>query len=345
MTILKPPNQLTDILKLLADYQELNANLNEKNKLDVEKLKLEYVCFIELNLKRDLHLLSSIADSGDAESLDGVQNNYKKTFYYVLMILGTINDAAKSYLFGSALILLIPHLSLPIRVILSVFYIIFEAILFQGFEVVLLKDALGVTLKTHLQEYINVNIEQIRTITRINRLLVDIQVSMIEFRLYRDYLSIVTILNDDLHKKLYSQQLYEDSIYKKLLKIAFLGFGIISNVGGSYFMVNAVLTVWAPALLGTPLGWAIIGLAIIVELGFYYAMGATGVVRLFNSERDSFNILKKELGLFDKERLCFFSRHLKKEEFNLKPRVLHDVETQTDFEEKSSEISYCTIGH
>ena len=47
MTILKPPNQLTDILKLLADYQELNANLNEKNKLDVEKLKLEYVCFIE----------------------------------------------------------------------------------------------------------------------------------------------------------------------------------------------------------------------------------------------------------------------------------------------------------
>lgn len=151
-----------------------------------------------------------------------------------------------------------------------------------------------------------------------------------EDKLYQDYQSVVTTLNTDLNTKFQSLQSYEEPLSKKILKIAILGFGMITNIASSYFMFNAVLKVWAATLVGTPLGWGILILAILVELGFYYAMIATSILRLLNSDHDKFNVLKNELNIFEQEHLLFFSKALKKQEFNLRYRIVHDMATQTE---------------
>lgn len=314
------------VLKLLKDYQKLSRDTNEENRLESEVLKLEHIKLIECNLKRDLYLLPA---RGISVAVQPPQ--YRKKLYYSLMILGTLNDAARNYMFGSALISLIPNLAQPLRIILSILYIVFEAILFYGFEIALLKDALAISnTSTNLSSYINTNIEQVRTVTRINQLLVHIQVLDMDDKQYQDYHSLVAVLNADLHTKLHSLQSYEAPWYKKTFKVAVLGFGVITNIASSYFLFNAVLTTWAATLVGTPLGWGVIILAIVVELGFYYAMGAASILRLLNSDSDHFNVLKNELSMFEQDHLLFFSKHVKKQEINLSHRMVHDRATQTE---------------
>lgn len=314
------------VLKLLEDYQKLQPDINQENRLEIEKLKLECIKLIEFNLKRDLRI--SLVN----EDFEEVQfQQHQRRLYYVLMILGTINDAARNYMFGFTLISLIPNLSKPIQIILSILYIVFEAILFYGFEIALLRDALWIPKKsTNLSCYINTNIQQIRAITRINQLLVNIQVLDMDDKLYQDYQSVVTVLNADLNTKFHSLQSYEESFSKKILKMAVLGFGMITNIASSYFMFNAVLTAWAASLVGTPLGWTIIVLAILVELGFYYAMGAASILRLLNSDRDNFNILKNELNMFEQKNPFFFSKRIKKQDAKSQCQIMHDMATQTE---------------
>ncbi|MCR9191498.1 MAG: hypothetical protein NXI01_02425 [Gammaproteobacteria bacterium] len=315
----------------MEGYQKLSEHSNEEDKLEIEKLKLAYIQCIELHLKRDLQLLPSQLNDEEAPPREALQSYCKKILYYLLMIFGTLNDAVRNYLFGSALFSLIPNLVLPIRIILSVFYIVFEAILFYGFELFLLRSALGISnSKTNAHKFLSVNIEQVRATTRINQLLMSIQVLTLDDQLYQDYRTVVASLNDDLEVKRHSIQCYDELFSKKLLKASVLGFGIITNIASSYFMIHSVLTTWAAALLGTPLGWGIIFLAILVELGFYYFMGAAGVIRLMNANHDDFKTLKNELSIFNQEHLTLFSTHVRKKEHCTQATVLHDMGTQTD---------------
>jgi len=324
-------SQQNKVTKLVEDYQKLSENSTEKNKLEVENLKLGYIQDIELYLKRDLQLLPCQLNNEEVLPGEASQNYRKKILYYILLVFGTLNDAVRNYLFGSALIALIPNLVLPIRIILSVCYIVFEAVLFYGFELFLLRNALGIAnSKVDAHRLVSVNIEQVRTIARINQLLVSIQVLTLDDQLYQDYRTVVASLNADLETKFNSLQRFDDSFSKKLLKAAILGFGIMTNIASSYFMINSVLTAWAPILLGTPLGYGIICLAIMVELGFYYFMGAAGVIRLMNAHHDDFKILKNELRIFNQKNTTFFSTHVRKKECSVKSTVLHDVATQTD---------------
>lgn len=316
---------LGNVLKLLEDYQQLKRDANEENWLDIEKSKLEHIKLIELNLKRDLSIFPMKGGSEEEQP-----QQYKKILYYILMVLGTINDAARSYMFGCALISLIPSLSQTIRIILSILYIVFEAILFYGFEISFLRDALGISNKsTHYVSYTNTNIEQVRIVTRINHLLANIQVLDMDAKLYQDYQSLVTVLNTDLQTKFYSLQSYEEPFSKKILKMAILGFGMITNIASSYFMLNTLLKAWAATMVGTPLGWGIIILAILVDLGFYYAMGGASILRLLNSGQDNFNVLKNELSLFEQEHLLFFSKRINKKEVKLSHIIVRDMATQT----------------
>lgn len=319
------PNR-SHVLKLLDDYQKALQYCNKENRLQIEKIKLEHIQRFELNLKQDLRL--PIFGLNPQERID---NHYKKALYYVLMTLGTINDAARNYMFGSALISLIPKLSPPMRIMLSILYIFFEATFFYAFEVALIREALGISdQKTDSSDYMSVNIEQARSITRINRLLVSIQVINMDGQLYENYQLVVTQLNCDLNIKLRFLQAYEESFSNKLIKSVVVGFGAITNIASSYYLFAAVLRAWAAKLLDTPTGWALILLAILVELGFYYAMGAASILRFMNTDHDNFNVLKNELMMFDQEHHLFFSTRIKKQETNTRHRLLQNVATQTD---------------
>jgi hypothetical protein len=63
-------------------------------------------------------------------------------------------------------------------------------------------------------------------------------------------------------------------------------------------MANSLITLLAPTLLGTPIGWSMVCLTVIAGLGFYYAMDATSMTRLINPSFDGYHTLQNELQAF-----------------------------------------------
>ena len=258
------------------------------------------------------------------------RETYKKILFYTLMILGAILDGARNYLFGNTLISLIPNLSQPLHIILSILYIIFSVILFYGFDVAMLRNALGIAdVKTDSYLVVSLNIEQLQKVAIINRWLM----LSVDDTIFQKYKQVIKVLNDDMRAKYRAIQNYEESFVIKILKAAVLGFGIISNIAGSYFMINAILATWAATLVGTPLGWGIILLAISVNLGFYCAMGAASIMRLMSPHYANNMTLKKEINLFERDYISFFSRHIENREQTTQrglQRTVKDAATQTD---------------
>lgn len=324
-------DQNSSITNYIEAYQNLQENINPNDNLRTEKLKLQIIEQIEFKLKNDIqfHLPTDLHE--EALSINIAQTNRKKITYYLLLILGITLDTTKNFVFGYTLITLIPGLSFLTQVILTICYLILGAILFYGFEIVLLKKSLGVlNIHTNLNQIINVQIKQIETIKSINRLLSSISALSIDDNKYSNYVTITNIFNQDLQAKYEAMQPYEQSFFKKALMFSVLAFGVISKVASSYFLMSTILSAWAASLVGTPLGWLIIILAIMVELGFYKAMGATGVIQLMNSDLEDLKVLKKNLHSFNSEYPnLFFQRttHLRP---RLEYKIMRDAYTQTE---------------
>ena len=320
--------QLKNILTLINDYEALSKSSDEDNKLGIEKLKLNCMRLVENHLKQDLQSLSGMTIKEDEQTYTFF---YTELLYYILAVLGITTDAAIKYLFGSTLIALIPNITRSEQIILSIFYIILEAILFYAFQVALLRNALGIAdIKTQFHEYNCTNIDQCQIVTRINRLLINLKESGIDNKAYEEYKTMVVILNNDLLTKYHAMQDYEESFFKKLLKIVLLAFGMITDIASTYYTINAVLTLCAPTLIGTPLGLVLIILAITTGLGFYYAMGASGIMRMMSLDYESHKTLNKELSSFKQEHMLFFSNHIRASRTILNSKIECDIERSTE---------------
>lgn len=324
-------DQNPSIINDIEAYQNLQGNINPNDKLRTENLKLQIIKQIELKLKNDIqfHLPAEVHE--EALSINLSQTNRKKITYYILLILGIILDTTKNFVFGYTLITLIPGLSPLTQILLTMCYLILGAILFYGFEIALLKKSLGVLdIHTNLHQIINTQIEQIQAVKTINRLLSSISALSIDNQKYSNYVTITNIFNQDLQAKYSAMQPYEQSFFKKALMFAVLAFGVISKVASSYFLMSTILSAWAASIVGTPLGWLIIILAIAVELGFYKAMGATGVIQLMNTDLEDLKVLKNELYSFNREYPTLFFQRVTSLKLRTEQKVLQDAQTQTE---------------
>ena len=202
-------------------------------------------------------------------------------------------------MFGSTLFALIPGISNPVLLVASIAFTVLSSVLFYAFEVTFLKDALGIHYKnTDVALFVEIYTSQLKTTISINQLLTTIHMQEVKNSVYNEYIQLTNLLNQDLRSKHAAIGPYPESILKKILKVGILAFGALSSIAGSYFFANALLTVLAASLVGTPVGWAIIGLTVLAGLGFYYAMDATSMIRLANPAFDKYHLLKKELEQF-----------------------------------------------
>lgn len=329
---LLPPNRFdhnSSIADLITAYEELHANLRTENQLHIEIEKLHIIFCVELKLKREILQPEML---GRIEVLQQ-QTFFEKILYYILMILGILHSAIKSYMFGSGLVALIPALSSPIRILLSLFYVCLQTILFYGFDISLLKNRFGFSgSNTNLYRFIDTLIEQASAINTINRLLSTVLVFTMDDESKADYGRIVKLFNQDFQRKYQTLQANDSSIYRKIAVIGMVGFGIISTIAGSYFMTNSLLTFYAANLIGTPWGWAIIALFVSIELGFYYAMGATGIINLINKDYKNVNKLHREFSIFQNEQNIAHLRQIKNLNERFGPKQQKEAATQTDQE-------------
>lgn len=322
---------MRSISQIREDFTRLSQNTTE-DQLSVEKKKLSLISMVESKLRTDLQFPLITTLSNEIQHSYIYRTRYTKILYSFLLILGTIQVSARHYLFGSALIALIPNLSPSVIMTLSGFYVLLNLLLFYGFEVALLKNALGITnANTKTNQLISTHLEQIQKIKTMNQLLSNISALQLDERLYKDYERLIATLNQDLQKKYTTVQTNDNSVYRKTLTVATLGLATISYIASGYFLINTILKALAAPLIGTPVGFIIIFLSLFVDLGFYYAMGATGIVRMFNSDNENYKTLKTELDLFNSEQNHTFFKRPKDITPRFMPKLSRDAATQTEF--------------
>ncbi len=317
----------SSIADLIVAYEEMHANLRTENQLHIEIEKLHIILCVESKLKREILQPVMI---GRVEAPQQ-QTFFEKLLYYVLMSFGILHSLFRSYMFGNGLVALIPALSSPVRIMLSLLYVCLQTILFYGFDISLLKSRFGFSgSNTNLYQFINTLIEQIGAINSINRLLSTVLVFTIDNESKADYDRIIAIFNQDFQRKYQVLQTNDNSIYRKIAIVGMVGFGVVSTIAGSYFMTNSILLFYAANLVGTPWGWAIVALFVAIELGYYYAMGATGVVNLINKDYKNVNKLHREFSIFQNEQNSDHLRQIKYLNYRFGPKIQKEVATQTD---------------
>ena len=293
------PEESLSIDRLIASFKSLIDQDDSKDKLLIEQQKLRIIQLIENHIKKEmlLHYVPIIPSNKVTSTT--FNHVIKRLFYNFLLVFGLFQDASATYLFGNALLALIPGITNPVLIPLSILFMALECILFYAFEVSLLKTALGIPQdETDLSLTLDTYSSQLNTTTRIMSIT---SILAIDTEMYECIMAFIELLHNDLLTKHHLMLEHKEPIWKKALNYTVTSFGALSSIAGSYFMANAFLTLWAASLVATPIGIVIILLTIISGLGFYYAMGASSMARLVNPNYDKFLDLQKEFTRFKEE--------------------------------------------
>lgn len=264
-------------------------NFNNLPSLEHEKLKLNWIkkFFNEQNVldfkKTQIDLNNSCFS--------------QKILYYFLVTFGLIEQCAGSFVFGSTLFGLIPGLSQFSLIAVSLIYTLLDSLLFYSFEISFLKEALGIQLNhSDLSSIIQIYKEQLYYVELIN---IHINALKRNGNLNSsELINTLQILNDDLIKKCEQMQEYKISNIRQTIQYGVLTFGVLSNIAESYFLAHSFLLLLSPAIGFAGIGYLLIAITIIANLGFFYAMGANAVVKIMHPELDEYKALKNDLNNF-----------------------------------------------
>lgn len=299
--VLQPKAARDEVLDIIAAFEKLNdgsAVFMDPRFLELEQEKLRLIqdfekIFLDI-VPQNFDLIQKKNPGQFVLSL-----TYREILYYFILIFGLFESVAGSYLFGSTLFDLIPGVSALGHMMLSTVFTFLDGIFFYAFEVTFLKDALGIPYdRSDFMQHLETYTGQLNTTIQINQALATIHMLNVDDDTYDEFINFTHLLNEDLYAKQALMSPYPQSMWTYILKIVVLVYGAISNAAGSYFFSNAILSTAAASLVGTPLGWSIVVLTMLCGLGFYYAMGGTGIINLVTPGLDQYQALQAGLDAF-----------------------------------------------
>lgn len=297
--------------------------------MDLEVRKLHFLKEIEFKIKNEMSVLTDCEFPEEIE-ISLLSEIAFNLLYYFLLVFGLLQDITGSFIFASFLFALIPGATPLVITFLSVIFTMFDSILFYAFEVSMLKEALGFSSgQLDTPSLIALNMQQLTVTISINQLLSAIDVLKMDSDSYENYTKLAVLFNQDLAFKKEHLGSYEESIWAFLLKWSVVGFGVLSSTANSYFWATSLLEGVCPALIGAAMGWLFILLTITAGLGFYYAMGATGMIELVNPDRVEFDTFKEALLQFTPKIESDFEVVRSMKHIIVKP-LAQDSVTQTD---------------
>ena len=289
-----------EVSELITAFSALTQRTDSDDLLAIsdEKLRLIQRFNTIINNHIPLRLRPKPLDEKSSDAL--LQQTCRQIFYQFLLVFGLFQDALGSYLFWSALFILIPSISNPVLIIASLAATALSSILYYAFQVTFLKDAFDLPQDhTHLGLLLSNYSLQLETTTAINEMLSSIWMLPIDNAIYDEYIQLLTLLNQDLRCRHAAMGAYTETAFKKVLKSCTLAFGALASIASSYFTVHLLMSLVAAPLLGTPIGWVILILTVVADLGYYYAMGATSMARLINPDLDHYQTFKNNLDDFN----------------------------------------------
>lgn len=283
---------------------DFNQRFDTIEKLRKTPLNNEDVLFLEeyraaLMASFHLHLLVIQAQAEFEEDIKKLSRAIiaKKIFYYFILAVGITNDAAGSFVGLLSMFALIQGFPHPAMLACAGVLTVLNAFLFVAFEASLLRSALKLeAIDNHTKEIIITINRQIDLIKDINEDIFNYQfLNKVDAKTLKPLNQFALKLNQYAEDQKKNFEHYQESTGKKVARWGITIFGAGMTAAGTYFLAVSLLTVLAAGLVGTPIGWAIIGLLIIASIVFYFAMEGKGVFNLLNPAANEFKTAKKKL--------------------------------------------------
>ncbi len=280
--LLKQPNEAMDLLTLSAQklvlIQRLETMINEHH-------------LAQFRPK------AAVEPGSDAI----IQQMFRQFFYKFLLVFGMFQDALGSYLFWNSLFLLIPYIIDPVLIALTVISTALSTVLYYAFQEMFLKEAFDLPSDdTDLGQRIQNDSTQLKTILSLNQVISNVIVMEdTDSTVYSAFLGLLEELNQDMRDKHAGMTAYTETTAQQILKIATVVFGALASIASSYFTVNLLMGIVAASLLSTPIGWSIVILTVVADLGYYYAMGVSSMVNLIHPDLEAHKTFKKDVREFN----------------------------------------------
>lgn len=273
--------------------------LKAQNGIQNEREKLQILIDVKNKLRNEL----------PENNFSGNRENYRVTqknvvvyiLYWLLIIIGLTQQTVGSYLFATTLFSIVPGLSATFLAVISIIYVILDAIIFYAFNASFLKDALNLPQRSSsVGTLLKIYNEQITVTIELNESLSKLSILKMDKNHFRDYVKLVVLMNQDLRTKNEEIQKCQLSSVNKILKYAVITFGLLSNIA-SYYYLGMAFSAFILPVVGVFLAQIMILITIISGLSFYYAIGVTSIIRLADPHKEELDALKKKLTDFSEK--------------------------------------------
>lgn len=277
------------------------TSLSNSKRLLLEEYKLAILQSILSYLNtfnRSNHLAT---DSNETKKKSrGILGWLKTGFIFLISLIGLAESSVGSFLgMRNLLSLIAPNIGNFWLMAATLGVTAINFVLFIAFEVDMLKSLFNIGSRSTAKKIIETHQKQINEIASLNQKLTDIYlINNVTQHQYQQLVTMTTKFNRDARLKHQTYQEYREHPFKKTARLALtvLGAGICGL--GSYWGGSVALAAIAAPLVGTPIGWCIIGGLVLSNLVFYFAMQGTGIKNLFNPCMNAFNSMKETLKKF-----------------------------------------------
>ena len=271
-------------------FDDLFIRRQEISALEQERLKLALI----KKLFDEQRILDFKKNTDNTSNPTGLT---EQGIYYFLVTFGLIEQCAGSFVFGASLFGLIPGISKFSLIAISLVYTLLDSLLFYAFEVTFLKEALGIeSLNSELKGMLEIFKEQLYYVELLN---IHIEALKKSPDFNHELLNILEKINKDMIEKCHIMQDQPISASRQFVQYGVLSFGVLANVAESYFLAHSFLILLTPTLAFTGMGYLLIAITIIANLGFFYAMGASSVVKIMHPDLDDLKALKRDINNFN----------------------------------------------
>lgn len=225
----------------------------------------------------------------------------KKVLFWALVILQFIPNVIGGFLGIKDMLILIPGIPGLIVNAASLIICGIESILFYAMMSPLFRRALGMPEGVDTNIFVLYYSEQLAATKEINELLTkEVQCSdNIPFELLEEYQNFAKQCNQAINQIHRNLPPYQESAYKKGIRFSFAIVNQVLTAAWVYYMVNALLLVFAAPLVGTPIGWGIMGILILGQLAANFALRSDGMFYFLNGKAKKHHELKDGLEKFE----------------------------------------------
>jgi hypothetical protein len=283
-----------------------NQLIIKTEQLVIKKYKLALLKAFEAHLKK-MALPNSVEPQKKKTS--AVKYWGSRIVFSVLLFTGLTMDGIASFLGVQQILSLVSVFSSAFSLALGIIFCLINTALFYSFEAGLLKKALGIESVNTTTQHYDLDDEEIEATKHINKMMMAHPRSSFSSA----FATIVTSFNKNIiAKNANFQEPPSEKGYHLAFRHAITAIGAIMQISSGYFLAASLLAFVAPALIGTPIGWAIVGFGMLTYLAFFLAMRGQAVSHMFNPAKEKFDMITTKLDSFEAKSEQDFTNNFKK---------------------------------